>query len=40
MAAIVDVATKVITGENPELAEGAIKSAGQDLEDAVDDILP
>lgn len=40
VAIVADVAVKVATGENPELTEGAIKSAGQDLQDAVDDILP
>lgn len=40
VAVVADVAVKVATGENPGLAEGAIKSAGKDLEDAVDDILP
>ncbi len=40
VAIVVDVTTKVVTGENPELTEGEIKSAGQDLQDAVDDILP
>jgi len=40
VAMVADVAVKVTTGENPELTEGAIKSAGQDLEDAVDEILP
>lgn len=40
VALVADVAVKVVTGENPGLAEGAIKSAGKDFEDAVDDILP
>ena len=40
VAIVADIAVKVATGENPELTEGAIKSAGQDLEDAADDILP
>lgn len=39
VAIVADVAVKVTTGENPELTEGAIRSAGQDLEDAVDEIL-
>ena len=40
VAIVADVAVKVVTGENPELTEGAIKSAGKDLEDAVDEIIP
>jgi len=40
VAIVADVAVKVVTGENPELTEGAIKSASQDLEDAVDEISP
>lgn len=40
VALVADVAIKVTTGENPGLAEGAIKSAVKDMEDAVDDILP
>ena len=40
VAIVADVSIKVVTGENPRLTEGAIKSAGQDLEDAVDEILP
>lgn len=38
VAIVADVAVKVATGENPGLTEGAIKSAGQDMEDAIDDI--
>ena len=40
VAIVADVAVKVVTGENPELTEGAIKSAGKDLEDAADEIMP
>lgn len=40
VAIVADVTTKVVTGENPELTEGAIESAGQDLQDAIDDIVP
>ena len=40
VAIVADVAVKVTTGENPGLTEGAIKSAGQDMKDAIDDILP
>ena len=40
VALVADVTVKVVTGENPGLAEGCIKGAGKDLEDAVDDILP
>jgi len=39
VAIVADVAVKVTTGENPELTEGAIKSAGQDMEDAIDEIV-
>jgi hypothetical protein len=39
VAIVTDVAVKVTTGENPELTEGAIKSAGQDMEDAIDEIV-
>ena len=40
VAIVVDVTTKVVTGENPGLTEGAIKSAGKDLEQVIDDIIP
>lgn len=40
VAIVADVAVKVVTGENPELTEGTMRSAGKDLEDAIDDILP
>lgn len=39
VAIVADVAVKVTTGENPGLTEGAIKSAGKDIQDAVDDII-
>lgn len=40
VAVVADVAVKVVTNENPELAEGCIKSASKDMQDAVDEILP
>lgn len=40
VALVADIAVKVTTGENPGLAEGCVKGALKDVEDAVDDILP
>lgn len=39
-AIVADIATNVITGENPELTEGAVKSAGNDMSNAIDEIMP
>jgi hypothetical protein len=39
VAVVADIATNVVTGENPGLAEGAIESAGKDLDNAMDNII-
>ena len=40
VAFVADVAIKVVTDVNPELASGAIRSAGKDIEQAMEDITP
>lgn len=38
VAIVTDVTIKVVTGENPQITEGTIKSAGKDFVSAADEI--